>query len=516
MRIQNNIPLWAIRQRGIVISIFSLVVAYGIYQFFVMDRQADPNIRVLQGSIVTTYPPGTEQEVEKEVTNRIEDYLFTFKQINREKTQSVSAPGVSYIKAELTADVDNPTEFWSKLQHGLNQLPVSGATIQTDWAEITQIILVVSSPTRSPREIKMFTDSVRHLLLEQDGVAGVRQMGEQPEEIGITVNPQQLKMYQLDIETVIQGITSNHQALAGGTLTQQAYSLPFSVTGRLHTIESIKNISIPISQGKNIPLSAVASVSKGYGKQKMAIGTQGNAIMLGVTLKSHINEVAVGKQLTRQLDALRNDLPNDIIIKTVVSEPAYVDYTIRQFNGEFFVVLLVVTFVLIVSLPFRTAIVASIAAPISVFIAIAIISMIGLPLQQVVIAGLILSLGLVVDDAIVVADNFLDLRARGYGISAAAWKSAYLLLRPLTLATVCIMVIFFPLAMFTVGLAKEFMVTLPITVAIAVGASFFVAVFITPILCWYMGKWELYRRKPLAPEKRRTGGVCTFNSDMIS
>ncbi|WP_298709714.1 efflux RND transporter permease subunit [uncultured Chitinophaga sp.] len=497
MRKLNNIPLWSIRYRSIVVSIFALVVAYGVLQLFVMDRQADPTIRPLQGAIVTKYGSGTALEVEQEVTNKLEAYLATFKEINREKTESESRPGLSNIKVELNPDVSDPTQFWSDLQLELNKRPFHGATIQNDWSKITQVILVVSSREHSPREVKRFADFIRLGVAKQEGVAGVRQIGEQTEEISITTSAEKLKLYQLDLENLLQGVAVSHQQQAGGSFADGGYNLPYTVGGTLHSVEAIKNIPIAVGLGKNIPLAAVADVTRVYSRQKMAIGTQGNAIMLGINLKAHINEVKIGEQLDERIALLRANLPKDIDIKKVVSEPEYVHYTMNQFSKEFLVVFIVITFVLMVSLPFRTAVVSSIAAPISIFMAIAILSLMGIPFQQVSLAGLILSLGLVVDDAIVVADNFLDLLRQGYSIRTAAWKSAHLLLRPLTLATVCIMVIFFPLAWFTVGLAKEFMITLPITVAVAVGASYLVAIFITPVLCFYTAKWELLRRKEI-------------------
>ena len=133
-------------------------------------------------------------------------------------------------------------------------------------------------------------------------------------------------------------------------------------------------------------------------------------------------------------------------------------------------------------LPLRVAAIAATAIPVTVAITFAAMRALGIELHQVSLAGLIVVLGLVVDDAIVVADNFVDLREQGVPVDEAAERSASDLAIPIVTATLTIIASFLPMA-FMPGSTGAFIYTLPVTVAVALVSSLLVAMLLTPLLC---------------------------------
>jgi len=129
------------------------------------------------------------------------------------------------------------------------------------------------------------------------------------------------------------------------------------------------------------------------------------------------------------------------------------------------------------------AAVAAMAIPMTVSITFAVMHAIGMELHQVSLSSLILVLGMVVDDAVVVADNYVTLLDAGVDRRTAAWRSATDLVVPILTATLTIIGAFLPLVLLT-GMVKEFIIALPMTVTIALSSSFVVAMFLTPILCY--------------------------------
>ena len=130
------------------------------------------------------------------------------------------------------------------------------------------------------------------------------------------------------------------------------------------------------------------------------------------------------------------------------------------------------------------AAISAIAAPVSIAITFGVLNIIGIELHEVTLAALIIVLGMVVDDAIVVVDNYIEKLDEGTPRWKAAWQSAIQLMVPIFTATIAIVFAFMPLGIMLTGVGKEFMLSLPITIAVALIASFLVAILITPYLCY--------------------------------
>ena len=112
----------AMHNRQIVLILTGLFVFVGIYGLFVMPRQEFPEFVIRQGLVVGVYPGASSQQVEEQLTTKVENYLFGYKEVDKKKTYSISRENVMYIFVELNNEVKNADQFWSKLKHGLNEL----------------------------------------------------------------------------------------------------------------------------------------------------------------------------------------------------------------------------------------------------------------------------------------------------------------------------------------------------------------------------------------------------------
>ena len=150
---------------------------------------------------------------------------------------------------------------------------------------------------------------------------------------------------------------------------------------------------------------------------------------------------------------------------------------------EFGIAILAVVAVTMLLLPFRVALVASIAIPVTVSVTFALLNFIGIDLQQVSISMLVVMLGILVDDAIVVADNYVELLDQGHPLAYAADHCAKDIVVPLLVATLTIIASFLPELFTLTGSVGEFVHSMPIVVAISLSVSFAVAFLLTPLLC---------------------------------
>jgi multidrug efflux pump subunit AcrB len=171
-------------------------------------------------------------------------------------------------------------------------------------------------------------------------------------------------------------------------------------------------------------------------------------------------------------------------LTTFVNQPDVVSRNITQFLREFMMAIIAVILVVFLLLPFRIAVVAAAAIPMTVSVTIALLHTFGIELHQVSLASLISVLGIVVDDAIIIADNYVDLLDRRNDRWTSAWRSATDLVVPVLTATITIIASFLPLVILT-GSIGEFIRALPVTVTIALSTSFIVSMVLTPLLCYF-------------------------------
>jgi multidrug efflux pump subunit AcrB len=216
-----------------------------------------------------------------------------------------------------------------------------------------------------------------------------------------------------------------------------------------------------------------------------------NAMMLAIQMQEGNNIVKFGEEVTAKLAEVERLLPADVRLTTIVNQPKLVDENITHFIREFFLAIFSVVIVVILLLPIRIAAVAAMAIPMTIAVTFALLNAFGIELHQVSLAALIVVLGMVVDDAIVIADNYVELLDEGIDRWTAAWRSATDLVIPVLAATVTIIASFMPMVILT-GSVGEFIHALPVTVAIALAASFIVAMILTPLLCYTFIKKGLH------------------------
>lgn len=119
-RKKRNAVEWAMHYRQIVILVVCCLVALGIYSLPEMRKNEFPDFTVRQGLVVAVAPGNTSEEMVERVTKPLENYIFSYKEVKKEKTFSTNRDGIVYIQVELNDEVNNKDEFWSKFKHGIS------------------------------------------------------------------------------------------------------------------------------------------------------------------------------------------------------------------------------------------------------------------------------------------------------------------------------------------------------------------------------------------------------------
>ena len=492
-----NLVKASLKYRQVTFSVLLLMFAYGINSLINMPRREDPRITIPGGLLIAYFPGADPAMVEDQVTRRLEEYLFQYEEVHKGKTYSVTSVGMVVIHLWLQDNVRKPDIFWNKLRHQLLvvkalDLPegVVGPFVNSDFGDTESMIIGLGSDNAGYNLMKENISRLEDRLRTISAISKLKRIGEQEEQVTITFSSEKLTQYDISVLQAVKILQSQNKIYPAGEIRTENTTAPLYASGYFINIDDISNQIVGASKtGAVVRLSDIAKISRDYAEPDSKITVNGKkAVLLAIQMHEGMNIVKAGREVEKNLDEFAEQLPGNIILSTIVNQPEIVRKNISQFLREFLLAICAVILVVFLLLPFRIAAVAATAIPMTVSVTFAIMDIFGLELHQVSLATLIAVLGLVVDDAIIIADNYVELLDRGNDRWTAAWRSATDLVVPVLTATITIIASFLPLVVLT-GAIGEFIRALPITVTIALSSSFIVAMVLTPLICYiFIGK----------------------------
>jgi len=502
----------SLRYPQVTIALTIMLVVSGIYALLRMPRREDPKIHVRTGIVAALYPGASATEVEDQVTRKVEQRIFKIEGVRREKTYSTSMNGAMFVNLNLEDNIQDTEKFWSKLRLDMAELKktdlpdgVLGPVVDYDFGDTVAVLLAIHSDAYGYRELKDYAERVEAAIRRIRSVSKVKRIGEQKEEIDVTSSLGRLSQYSVQPEQVKKALEGRNMVNYAGAVPTERGKPPIQATGAFQGEDQIRRVMIDVSRtGQPVYIGDLANVERVYKDPTQYARSRGErAILLSVEMQEGNNIVDFGKELHASLDKLRPLLPPDLKIDFVADQPKVVAERVKDFIREFGIAIASVILVTMVLLPFRVALVSAVAIPVTISATFGLLNAFGIELHQVSIAALIVVLGMVVDDAIVIADNYIELLDHGVSRPEAAWRSASELAIPVLTATLTIICSFLPFLILS-GATGEFIHALPVTVAIALSTSFLVAMLLTPLLSQFFIRKGLHSAEADRGKRRRS------------
>jgi multidrug efflux pump subunit AcrB len=498
-----NIIKASLKYKHVTLSVLLMLFAVGVNSLLNMPRREDPKITIREGLVIAYFPGANSAQVEDQVTKQLEKYLFQYEEVNKAKTYSTSKDGVAVVNVELTENVKQPDIFWNKLRHELLILKqiglpsgVRGPVVNSDFGDTEAMVVALESNNATYDELKTYAEKIEDNVRTLPEASKIKLIGDQNQEIIVSSTSEKLSQYDLNLQKVTKLLQSENSINATGSIKNEVSETPLYTNGYYKTETELANQIIGTSKsGSTVKLGDMATIKRDYEEPTSTISVRGNkAMLLTIQMQEGNNIVKFGEAVNQKIEKVRKTIPSDVTITTIVNQPKLVDENVSHFIREFFLAILSVIIVVVLLLPLRIAAVAATAIPMTVAVTFALLHTLGIELHQVSLAALILVLGMVVDDAIVIADNYVELLDEGVDRATAAWRSANDLVIPVLAATLTIVASFMPMVLLN-GTVGEFIFALPITVAIALASSFLVAMVLTPLLCYTFIKKGLHNNK---------------------
>ena len=499
MNKKRNIVEWAMHYRQIIIMVVCCLVAFGIYSLPNMRKNEFPDFTIRQGIVVAVAPGNTAEEMEQQVTKPLENYIFSYKEVKKEKTYSMSRDGIVYIQVQLNDELNNKDEFWSKFKHGVqsfkSELPqnVMAVVVQDDFGDTSSLLITMESEDKTYRELNDYMDKLQDRLRSIYSVGRMTVSGLQQEQISVVLDNDRLAKYGLSDQVVAATLFQKGFTTTGGRIKTPVYTMPIHVGKSLNNVYDIEQQIVYSSpSGVNVRLKDIATVKREYPEAESRITNNGKkCILLSVEMKKGQNIVKMGEAIDEQMAEFQKTLPKDVSIYRITDQSKVVNDSVLNFLHELVIAIVAVVIVVMLLLPMRVALVAASTIPISIFISLGLYNAFGLELNTVTLAALIVTLGMIVDNSIVIIDNYLEQIGEGKSRWHASIDSTTHFFKSIFSATCAISITFFPFLITCVGQTRDFLSAFPWAVTIVLGVSLLVATLLVPFMQFF------FIRKPL-------------------
>lgn len=498
-----GIVVAGLKYRRIVLLLVTVLVAFGIYSLVEMDKNEFPSFTIREGVVAAVYPGATPEQMEQEVLKPLEDYIFSYKEVNKSKTHAQCSAGMVMVFVELDDNVDDTAPFWNEFKLGMDnvrmKLPSGVLAVETisNFGDTSSLLITMQSDQKTYRELGTYMDNLRDRLRSVASVGTMSVYGKQGEQIAITIDPERLRHYPIDEKELALTLMAKGFQTTGGALRSDSYTMPIYVERAANGVADIQDMvvfSLP-GDGGVVRLSDVADVRKEYAAPDSYITNNGTkCILLSLEMKEGYNIVAMGRAVDKVIDIFQaEELPSDVTLFKITDQPQVVNASVSNFLQELLIAIVAVVVVIMLLLPFSVALIAASTIPIAIFISLSAFYLLGIELNTVTLACLILSLGMIVDNSVVIIDDYVELISEGVDRKTATLRSGTEFLKAIFSATLAISVTFFPFLITVKGMFRDFLTDFPWALTIILFFSLLVAELLVPFLQYKLIKKPIYK-----------------------
>ena len=484
---------WAIGNKTTIYMAMLLVLFLGGSAYNSMPRENFPEIRETKIYISSVYPGNTAEDIEKLITDPLEDKLKTVSnvvEITSTSQEDYSMVVVEFdedisvdkakqkVKDEIDAQTSN--EDWPTF----NGAKVKPNIFELSMSEEMPILNINISGDYTVDKLKEYAEYLQDEIENLEEIKQVDIRGAQEKEVEVAVDIYKMMASSVSFSDILGAISNGNTTISAGNFKTSGQRRTIRILGEIDSPKELENFVVKSENSDIVYLKDVATVSFKDKDITTFAREYGNpVVMLDVKKRSGKNMVAAAEKIEQIVtQAKANVFPSNLKINITNDQSSK---TIGQVddlvNNIIFGIILVVT-VLMFFLGFKNALFVGFAIPMSMFMSLMILGWMGYTLNTMILFGLIMGLGMLVDNGIVVVENVYRLMdEEGLSRVDAAKKGIGEIAFPIIISTATTVAAFIPLGLWP-GLMGQFMIYFPITLSVVLGSSLFVAIFFNSVL----------------------------------
>ena len=483
-----NLSGIAIRSRSLMVYLMIVAVIGGVSAFLGLGRAEDPVFTIKTMVVSAGWPGATMDETLLQVTERIERTLQEVDGLD--VVRSYTRPGRATIFVDIEGAVTSAEipDRWYDVRKRVadirHTLPagVIGPFFDDDFGDTFGFIYGFTADGFSARELRDAVENVRTQLLFLPDVSKVELVGAQDETIYLEFQPERIASLGLDYTAVFAAVAAQNAVSPAGVIRTDQENVSLRVSGAFVSERDLLEVNILVGE-RMVRLGDVADVRRGLVDPPQPLFRVNGepAIGLAIAMVDSGDILALGAQIKDAMARITADLPLGIEPVLVADQAVTVDEAIQDFTTSLWQAIAIIIGVSFLSLGARPGMVVAMAIPLTLAVVFVVMDLVNIDLQRVSLGALIIALGLLVDDAMTTVDAMMRRIAAGDGKEKAATFAYANLAAPMLTGALITIAGFVPIG-FAASSAGEYTFSIFAVVAIALIASWFVAVLFAPVI----------------------------------
>lgn len=483
-----NLAEWAIRHKQIVYFFIIAIITGGLWSYFHLGRSEDPDFTIRQAVVTAAWPGASAQQITQQVTDPLEKKLQDTKGLDYIKSFTHDGKTVIYVNLKDSVPKEEMQTRWHEIRNLVNDewgsLPsgVMGPYINDRFDDVYGSIYAVTGDGFSYEEKRKYAENIRRRLTGVEDVQKVELLGVQKQEIYVEMDQNKLASFGMRPSDVFAMLQQQGAMMPAGMIHTDSRNVAIRVEGLLDTVESLKELPIHVGE-RSFHLGDVAAVTQMYADPETSLMYFNGkpAVGIAVSMAPGGNNLVLGKNLEREIEKEKAELPAGLDIEQVADQPSVVNDSIHEFTKSLLEAIVIVMAASFLSLGFWSGIVLALCIPVVVCASFIYMKWQGIDLHIVSLGTLIVSLGLLVDDAIIVIEMMQVKLEEGMDRLAAAQAAYKGCAKPMLAGTLITAAGFIPVG-FAAGQTAEYVGAFFWVIASTLLLSWVASIFVSPVL----------------------------------
>ena len=478
------------------IAILMISIAFVVFAFVVTPRMAIDTFPELTPPvlIVGTQAPGLgPKDVEKTISWRIEKFVSATPGVDHVESVSRNGLSIVYVWLKWGTDLNGAqTLVQSQTMFAMSSVPKSLGVLppfvlQYDPTNAPVVQVALSGDGMTGAQLYDYAQNYVEPILEGiQGVASAAVDGGRLRQINVVVDPVRAQARGLTSDDVVKAVAQSNALLPSGEFIAEKFDANVYTNAIPKNVKDIGDAAVKKIGAKIAFIKDVARVEDGGAPETQNVSIDGkNGVVLNVLRVPGGNTLQIVEAVNDVVKEIRPKLLPGMKIQVIFDQSTFVRtsyHGLKQEVGQALVLISVVILLFLQSV--RGTMIVSVAIPLSFAITLIVLYASGETLNAFTLGGLTLAMGRLVDDAVVVLESIHRHQRMGFNSYDAALKGANAVALPVLASTLTTMAVLLPVVLLA-GLAKKLFAPLAITVAVAMIASYFVSMTVTPVACRY-------------------------------
>ncbi len=490
-----NIPQFSVRRRVTTTMILGIIIVFGFTSLRKIGLEMFPELEFPMITVATGYPGASSEDVERLVTQPIEESIATVKNVKDIKSISIEGFSIVMVEFEWGTNLDFVAEDIRNnialIRDAYLPEDITTPTVQKfNMAQMPVIYYLFSSPKMNEIELrKLVEDVVKDRIERIDGVAAAMVMGGREREVQVRVDKDRINALGISLDQIVNMIRAENMNLPAGNLEINKTEYLIRTTGEFASADDMKNIAVGYAGGAPVFLRDVAEIRDTHKEIRNYVRSQGNpAVVMMVSKESGANTIDVANAVKAEMKEIEKILPSHVRYDTTLDQGIVVERLLSKTSNTGIIGAILAMILMFLFLKnWRPTLIIGLAIPISIVVSFIPIYGVGYTLNFMTIIGMVLGVGMVVDNGVVVIENIFRHLELGEPINKAAEDGAAEVGMAITASTLTTIAVFLPLA-FIEGLTGQFSKAVSLTIASALLSSLFIALTMVPMLASIMLK----------------------------